>query len=83
MEAGGLIGYGINRFAQYRRAAYFVEQILRGANPGELPIEHTPVELSVNLATADALGLTIPAALLARADAVRHTAAQSLGAAPV
>ncbi len=70
------MAYGPNRFAQYRRAVYFVEQILRGANPAELPIQHAPVELTFNLATARTLGATIPPGLLAAADALLDTAPQ-------
>ena len=64
---------GPNRFAQYRRAVYFVEQILRGADPAELAIQHAPVELTFNLATAEALGITLPPALLAQAAALLRT----------
>jgi putative ABC transport system substrate-binding protein len=70
VEAGGLLSYGPDLDAQFRRAAAFVDRILKGARPEDLPVEQpTRLELAVNLATARALGLTLPPALLARADA--------------
>jgi putative ABC transport system substrate-binding protein len=70
-EAGGLVAYGGNRLEQSRRAAYFVDKILRGAKAGELPVETTlRFELIVNLKTAKALGITIPPRVLAWADRV-------------
>lgn len=70
-EAGLLLAYGANIPDQFRRSAAFVDKILRGAKPAELPVEQpTKFELVVNLKTAKALGLEIPATLLARADVV-------------
>lgn len=69
--AGGLIGYGVDDAAMYRHAAYFVDRILKGAKPDELPIEQaTKLELVLNLKTAKALGIAIPQSLLVRADDV-------------
>jgi putative ABC transport system substrate-binding protein len=70
-SVGGLLGFGPNLPEMFRRAAYFVDRLLKGDKPSDLPVERpTKFELVVNLRTARALGLTIPAAVVARADEV-------------
>lgn len=70
-EAGWLMGYGANVKAIFRRTAYYVDRIVKGTRPGDLPVEQpTTFELVVNLKTAKALGLTVPVSLLQRADRV-------------
>ena len=71
VEAGGLMSYGLNFCAHYGRAAYYVDRVLKGTPPNDLPVElPTAFELIINLTTAKSLGLTLPPTLIARADEV-------------
>ena len=72
VEDGGLVSYTFSDAERGRRFAYFIDRILRGASPGELPIEQpTKFDLFINLKTAKALGLTIPQSVLQRAEVIQ------------
>ena len=71
VQAGGLMSYGVDRIAAHRQAAYYVDHILRGAKPADLPVQApTKYETTINLNTAKILGLPVPSTLLVAADEV-------------
>ena len=71
MEDGGLLSYGVNSADIFRRAGAYVDKILKGEKPGDIPVEQpTRFELIVNLKTAERAGITVPSSILAQADEV-------------
>jgi putative ABC transport system substrate-binding protein len=73
VDGGGLMSYGADEADSYRRVAYFVDRMLKGAKPGELPVEQpTKFEFVINLKTAKQIGVTIAPEVLARANQVRQ-----------
>ena len=71
VEAGGLVSYGPNYYAAFRHSTVFIDKILKGAKPAELPVEQpTRLDLVVNMKAAEGIGLTVPKPFLTRADRV-------------
>jgi putative ABC transport system substrate-binding protein len=70
VSEGGLLGYGVNLRELYRKCAPYVDKILKGAKPGDLPEQSSAVEIAINLQAAKPLGITVPQSLLVRADRV-------------